>query len=65
MNGLTITAVWLRRRGDDVEALLEIDGEWRLAIREHFDGAFSHIAEDTGADKWPIDYKHPVKRVTK
>jgi len=52
---IVITAVWSRRRGDQVETLVEIAGQWHVAIRERHDGAFSHIAEGNGADTWPVD----------
>lgn len=39
------SAIWLRREGDDVVVLVEIDGQWVERIRERADGAFSHIAE--------------------
>ncbi len=49
------TAIWSRRIGDTVETLAEVDGEWRIVCRENVNGAFSHIAEGNGADKWPLD----------
>ena len=52
---ILVTAVWSRRSGDYVETLVEVDGEWRLAIREHIHGYFSHIAEGNGASNWPSD----------
>lgn len=57
---LTITGVWLRRIGDNVEVLIERfdkDGQlkWFKAITEHYEGAFSHIAEPAGAHHWPVD----------
>jgi len=54
---IPMTAVWSRRIGDYVETLVETNGEWKLAIREHIDGSFSHIAEGNGADKWKSDDK--------
>lgn len=50
-----ITAVWSRRSGDYVETLVEVDGEWKMAIREHIDAPFSHIAEGRGAENWKDD----------
>jgi hypothetical protein len=50
-----ITGVWLRRRGDDAEVLVEVDGVWRLVIAEYYDGAFSHITEQSGIRKAPAD----------
>ena len=38
--------VWLRREGDHAVILVEVSGKWIEVIREHFDGAFSHIWED-------------------
>lgn len=56
-----MTAVWCRRDGDYVETLVEVDGEWKLAIREHLDGQFSHIAEGNGADKWQSDRLYSLR----
>ena len=39
------SAVWLRREGEKVKVLLEIEGEFKEIISEHLDGQFSHIAE--------------------
>lgn len=50
-----MTAVWSRRSGDYVETLVEVDSEWKVAIREHIDGPFSHIAEGNGAKNWKGD----------
>lgn len=52
---VTITAVWLRNIGPDVEVLVEVDGKFRLVITELKDGTFSHIAEGNNASNWPID----------
>lgn len=52
---ITITALWLRRDGDHVVMLAEINGKWRLAAREYYDAPFSHIAEGNGAARWPTD----------
>ena len=49
------TAVWLRRRGDYIEVLVEFAGDFRLAITEHYDGPFSHIAEAAGYKNWKKD----------
>lgn len=49
-----ITAIWLRRIGDKVQVLVEIEKVWRLAIEE-CDGSFSHIAEHTNPERWPVD----------
>jgi hypothetical protein len=50
-----VTAIWLRRRGDQVEVLVEIDNDFHLAISEHWEGNFSHIAEGRGYSNWPTD----------
>lgn len=50
-----ISAIWLRRVGDRVEVLAEVNGQWRVAISEHAEGAFSHIAEIGGMAAWPVD----------
>jgi hypothetical protein len=49
-----ITGLWLRREGDDAVALVEVNGEWRKVITERLDGAFSHIAEQSGILKSPV-----------
>lgn len=51
----TATAVWLRRSGDRVQLLVEIDGDWLVACEEHIDGPFSHIAEASGRSRWKPD----------
>lgn len=52
---ITVTAVWLRRIGDRVQVLVEGERGWVLAIEEHADAPFSHIAEGNGAYRWPLD----------
>ncbi len=44
--------IWLRREGDFAVVLVQsVDGkEWVEIIREHVDGAFSHIIEPTGIE---------------
>jgi len=49
------TAVWVRRIGDEVQVLVEIDGVWRLAITDYAENSYSHIAEGNGMDRWPED----------
>lgn len=50
-----ISAIWLRRTGNGVEVLAEVDGDWRKVIAEHIDGSFSHIVEAIGIQRSPID----------
>ncbi len=55
---IVVTGLWLRRIGDRVQMLAEVDGAWKLAAEEPFDCPFSHIAEPNGAPDWkpdPID----------
>lgn len=52
---IPITAVWLRREGDTIKVLVEIDSIWRLAITEYVDCPFSHIAEGNGVGNWPSE----------
>jgi hypothetical protein len=52
---IQISGLWLRRIGVWAEVLVEIDGEWRLCIREVYDGCFSHIIEPDGIRKSPLD----------
>lgn len=50
-----ITGAWLRRIGDEAQMLLEIDGEWRLVCIEQIHGTFSHIVEQAGMRRAPVD----------
>lgn len=43
-----VQGIWLRRRGDDIEVLAEVDGEWKLVITEYADDPMSHIVEPSG-----------------
>ena len=52
---ICISALWLRRIGDKVQALIEWHGHWYVAAEEHFDGPFSHIVEYSGMMKAPLD----------
>lgn len=48
------SAIWLRREGDYAVVLVEtkIDGvsTWVEVMREHIEGAFSHIIEPSGVE---------------
>jgi len=48
LNSISVEGIWLRRIGDWVEVLVEIDRKWKTIIREHYDGPFSHICEPNG-----------------
>ena len=50
-----IEAIWIRRIGDKVQVLFESQGEWRLAIEESVDAAFSRIAEHPALEAAPVD----------
>jgi hypothetical protein len=52
---IPVSAIWLRRIGEHVEVLAEIDGKFRLVTREQWEGNFSNIANASGADRWPVD----------
>ncbi len=52
---VSVTGIWLRRIGDDIQVLAEIDGAWRIVIVELHDGQFSHIAEPRWMLKCPLD----------
>lgn len=51
LESVVVEGVWLRRIGNWVEVLVEIERKWKTIIREHFDGPFSHICEPTGIVK--------------
>ncbi|MEW6737503.1 MAG: hypothetical protein AB1489_39845 [Acidobacteriota bacterium] len=60
VNIIEISGIWLLRRGKDAQVLVEINGEWRLAISELYDSNFSHIAEPIGSGNWPVvDFDDP------
>lgn len=46
-----VSALWLRRHGDNAEMLFEREGRWYLAASENIDGSFSHICEALGMEK--------------
>jgi ribosomal protein L37AE/L43A len=48
LESVAVEGVWLRRIGDWVEVLVEMNRNWKTIIREHFDGPFSHICEPDG-----------------
>jgi hypothetical protein len=55
---IDISAVQLRREGEELQVLVETDGVWRLAIWHPWPsdgtGLISHIAEACGKFAWPI-----------
>lgn len=61
--GITTTGVWLRNDGPWLEVLVEVDGEWRVAIREYapLDAqSISHIVEPLGIMASPT---YPAKGI--
>lgn len=44
----SVSGIWLRRIGDEVQVLFEHDGHWYMGIQEHVEGNFSHIMEPLG-----------------
>jgi hypothetical protein len=45
---VSIMGIWLRREGDCVVVYVEKDGKRYEAIREHYDGPFSHHISEHG-----------------
>ena len=45
---LAIEGLWLRREGDKVIVLVQIDGQWTEVIRESAEGPFSHTVAPNG-----------------
>lgn len=52
---IPVNAVWLRGVGNELEVLVEIDGQWHLLITEGRTGPISHICENAGIRRAPID----------
>jgi hypothetical protein len=52
---VAISGVWLRRRGDRAQVLVEHDGRWRLLADEPLSGHFSHIIEARAIPDRPLD----------
>lgn len=55
---IDISAVMLRRSGEELQVLVETDGVWRLVISHPWPadgtGQVSHIAEANGKFAWPL-----------
>jgi hypothetical protein len=53
-----VTGVWLRNVGDKIEVLVEVNGEWRVAIHGYTlgyrDQEISHIVEPAGILKGTV-----------
>lgn len=45
---ISVSGIWIRRRGGKVQLLAEVEGEWRLLAEEPYDDNFSHIVEPGG-----------------
>jgi hypothetical protein len=43
-----VSGVWLRKIGNEVQVLFEVDEKWRLVVVEPEDGNYSHIVETEG-----------------
>lgn len=52
---ISITGLWLRRRGDKAEVLVERGGKWYLCAAEYLDNNFSHIIEPLGIERAKLD----------
>lgn len=52
---VAVRGIWLRKLGDQIQVLAEVDDGWRLVIEEHEDGPFSHIVEPAGIKNSPLD----------
>jgi hypothetical protein len=50
-----VTALWLRKIGDQVQMLAEVDGRWRLIWEEFEEGPFSAICEARAFREKPYD----------
>lgn len=45
---IEISGIWLRSSGNNIEVLVERDGQWYSVIREYMGGSISHITEPLG-----------------
>lgn len=54
---IKIQGVWLRRIGDEVQVLVEVNRQWRKVIVELIDDNFSHITEPNGIISSPAEPK--------
>lgn len=64
---IEISAVWIRRIGNQVEVLVETEGKWKVVAKEDHKSSFSHIVEATGCNLWPVDendYSRKAKSMT-
>ena len=52
---IPVSAMWLRKIGNQVQMLAEIEGVWRLIWEEYEDGSFSAICESNGFMDKPLD----------
>jgi hypothetical protein len=53
---MEVTGIWLRKQhahlGNNIEVLIEVDGDWRLLTRQVSDtGPISHIFEEGAMEK--------------
>lgn len=56
---IAVEGVWLRRVGDEMQVLAEVDGSWRLLVSEPVEGSCSHIVEPHGIRSAPFDKVAP------
>lgn len=52
---VSVSGVWIRRIGDNVECLVELPSGWVVVITEQLDGYFSHIIEPSGIRRCVAD----------
>ena len=52
---IRVGGIWLRRIGDRIQVLAEVDGRWSLVIDEGDGAGLSHIVETEGIRKAPLD----------
>jgi hypothetical protein len=61
MKTIEVSGVWLRQKGGETQVLVEVNGEWRLAIRETVDELLSHIVEPLGIAMAPVERDEMVQ----
>lgn len=58
---IEINGLWLRRIGDQVQVLVQINGRWRIVMEEQFDSEFSRVVEPGGIAKSKLAQRDSIR----